>query len=151
MAYFDHDAHYALDGGHAGLECIACHVDQSYAGTPSECADCHGEPELHEGTFGLNCARCHGVAAWAPAQFIQHTFIVENCAEGEVIDCETCHVETYTEYPCYSCHEHEEMESVHQQWEIEAVDDCVGCHPTGPGEDAQLIAAQRSHDEGAGR
>ena len=151
MAYFDHNAVYPQDGGHAGLECSECHVDQTYAGTPSDCASCHPDPELHKGTFGLNCARCHSAVAWAPAQFIQHSFIVDNCPEGEVIDCETCHVETYTEYPCYSCHEHEEMENVHQGWEIEAVDDCIECHPTGPGERAQQIAVDRAAGTGAGQ
>jgi hypothetical protein len=151
MAYFDHNAVYPLDGGHAGLECVACHVDRTYAGTPTDCAACHPEPELHAGTFGLNCMRCHSAVAWAPAQFIQHTFITENCAEGEVIDCETCHVETYTEYPCYSCHELEEMESVHAGHEVESVENCIECHPTGPGDKAQQIAAERALDKDAGR
>lgn len=62
---FDHDAQtdFALDGAHAGLECLSCH--QRAVGTTaavalsSACGSCHRGDDIHSGSFGTDCARCH--------------------------------------------------------------------------------------------
>lgn len=130
MANFEHDAVFALDGAHYDSECEGCHIEHIFAGTPSDCSSCHEDPELHAGIFGFDCARCHSAVAWAPTQFIQHAFIQEHVGDN-VVACEHCHVDTYIEYPCFSCHERDEMWTVHLQWDIEAAENCIDCHPTG--------------------
>jgi hypothetical protein len=49
--------------------------------------------------------------------------------------CATCHTETYAEYTCYGCHEHEpeEMTEEHAKEGISQVEmtACAACHPTG--------------------
>jgi hypothetical protein len=132
MIDFDHDPIYPLDGAHEQVECDACHLDDQYAVTPNTCAGCHAEPELHANLFGTDCARCHTTNAWVPAQLIQHTFALNHDVGTDTIeDCETCHGGTYTEYPCYTCHEKEEMEIVHLKHDIQNIEDCLSCHPTG--------------------
>jgi hypothetical protein len=132
MAGFDHNQVFALDGGHEAVECDTCHEAKVFAGTSSLCGDCHPEPDLHAGIFGMDCTRCHSTTAWAPAELKMHTFVLEH--GGESVDsCETCHAGTYTEYPCYSCHDDAEMQLVHLDDGIIAINNCVECHPTGRG------------------
>lgn len=61
---FDHtdDTDWPLKGRHAkGAECAACHPTRQYDGTPKECsaAGCHARDDVHEGTLGDQCDRCH--------------------------------------------------------------------------------------------
>jgi hypothetical protein len=134
MANFDHALVFALDGAHAPLACEACHAEQQFRGTPAECAGCHAEPEIHAGVFGLECAACHTTEAWQPAALRAHTFPLDHGEEG-MAACATCHTETYAEYTCYGCHEHEpeEMTEEHAKEGISQVEmtACAACHPTG--------------------
>ncbi len=145
MVNLDHELVFVLDGGHAGQDCEACHSDQTFADTTRDCADCHPEPEVHAGSFGQDCARCHATSAWAPAQLQQHAFFL-NHGSDEQLECQACHVETYTAITCYGCHDHEpnEMRALHLAEGIaEAeVEDCARCHPTGQPGEADQIAAQ---------
>lgn len=132
MDNFDHNDIFALDGGHADLDCAECHADYQFLQTTSDCKSCHEEPELHAGLFGLDCARCHTNDAWAPAQLMQHTFLLDHgLAVGEVSTCESCHVGSYVEYTCASCHTDDEMIAAHAGQVIENLNDCISCHPTG--------------------
>jgi hypothetical protein len=141
MTDYQHNLDYPLEGAHSNVDCLACHIDKVYAGTPSECADCHEEPEIHVGIFGLKCERCHVTAAWLPAQLTAHTFLVDHGVDNASSDmnCETCHIDTYTEYPCYSCHDRQEMEDYHNEIEITANENCVDCHPTGREDEADAF------------
>ncbi len=141
MNGFRHENLFPLEGRHAELECLACHVDYQFEGLAAECAACHAEPEIHAGFFGLNCQYCHGVDAWTPAQLQQHSFPIEHGGQGDS-DCATCHVERYNEYTCYGCHAHlpAETEASHLDAAIslEELRNCVECHPSGaPGEAQQ--------------
>lgn len=152
MLAFDHQEIFGLEGAHAEAACEGCHQDHVFAGMTRTCESCHGEPDHHAGQFGTDCARCHSVAAWSPAQLTQHTFNLSHADEDE-IPCATCHVTTYAEHTCYGCHEHD-PESVtayhkeHEVTEIQGVVDaqgavnleaCANCHATGdPDELARL-------------
>ena len=93
-----------------------------FAGTATDCAGCHEDPEIHLGIFGVQCERCHVASAWLPAQLTVHTFLVDHGEQADFADltCETCHENTYTEYPCYSCHDVQEMEDYHTEIDIHA-------------------------------
>lgn len=106
MHGFDHQTRFLLDGKHAELDCQECHVDKSFTGTPQACASCHAEPAIHEGYFGLKCQYCHTSQAWAPARLEIHNFpLTHGNQDGS--NCETCHADSYLEYSCYNCHEHQ--------------------------------------------
>jgi hypothetical protein len=134
MRTFDHQAVFQLDGGHIGVECQTCHSSQRYKDTPSECKDCHAEPEIHLGYFGLQCEYCHDSNGWSPAQLVQHTFPIDHGEEGELA-CETCHSSTYAEYTCFSCHEHTpaEIDDKHKDLNLAPLElsNCTECHLDG--------------------
>jgi hypothetical protein len=137
---FDHDSYFLLEGSHLEADCASCHIDQAFFDTPRQCSGCHEEPEVHAGTFGKDCARCHGQEQWLPALLTQHDFILDHGGE-EILDCHTCHSDNYHEITCYGCHDHtpEDMEEVHSHEEIEEYDDCRSCHPTGASGEARLL------------
>jgi hypothetical protein len=65
---FDHDrrTRFKLDGKHKGLDCRACHKQPmpkkvSLAGT---CVSCHEDEDVHDGSFGRQCERCHVSSSW---------------------------------------------------------------------------------------
>lgn len=60
---FDHDTQteFALDGGHQGIACEACHLHATEGDlrVSSLCHSCHRRDDVHRGRFGHNCERCH--------------------------------------------------------------------------------------------
>jgi len=132
MAYFDHNQVYLLDGKHALAMCIDCHPNQTYTGTVRDCVGCHQEPDIHAGQFGMDCARCHIPSAWTPAHLTQHLFPLNHGAAENLV-CETCHINFYTSYSCYQCHDHtpEQIQTSHIEVDNFAVKGCAACHPTG--------------------
>ncbi|HLF89884.1 MAG TPA: hypothetical protein VI451_13120 [Anaerolineales bacterium] len=136
MHDFDHASFFVLEGRHAEIECAACHVDQKFAGTPSECAQCHAEPAIHAGLFGVQCGNCHSTAAWTPASLKSHTIPLDHGGEG-MIACETCHPTSYVQYTCDACHEPVEMKNKHNKEGIFDITNCVECHPTGLKEEGE--------------
>lgn len=134
MSNFDHASFFPLDGRHAELECEQCHQKKKFVGTISECMQCHAEPEIHAGFFGVQCQYCHTSLAWTPATLRQHTFPLNHGNQGEVA-CQVCHPASYTELTCYGCHDHqpEPIAASHQRARIslEELPKCIYCHSTG--------------------
>ena len=103
----DHDS-YPLTGQHSGLDCLACHADGRYVGTPTTCRACHDLPasDLYPNHFPgqsgqpYACENCHTVDNWQTSAF-DHAGVTE---------CESCHTADLTEthYPdgptCLACH-----------------------------------------------
>ncbi len=133
MMAFEHAAVFVLDGAHTGLNCQDCHAS-GYSDTPSSCVSCHQEPEIHEGFFGQECLNCHSTTAWAPALMTNHSFPINHGGEG-VVECQTCHSQSYTQYTCYSCHEHQPADILEEHLEEgisqDELPNCVRCHPAG--------------------
>jgi hypothetical protein len=134
MHDFDHDLVFKLEGRHSDLSCESCHLNQVFLGTPDECSECHQEPEIHAGYFGLLCENCHSTVAWSPAQLTAHSFPLDH-GEQTLLACDVCHVEKYTEYTCYECHEHQPAEVIEEHLDegisMVEIEHCVDCHPTG--------------------
>ncbi len=137
LSDFEHANFFPLDGSHASLACTDCHPSQQFRGTPTECSQCHPEPEIHAGTFGLKCYYCHSVEAWSPASLQQHGFPLNHGIQEQNPEqpCETCHGANYVEYTCYNCHDHQpaEIEQTHLAGSISKQDlpYCASCHPDG--------------------
>ncbi len=134
MSNFDHANFFVLDGKHAKIDCETCHKNKVFKDTPKVCVQCHAEPAIHAGFFGLKCEYCHSTQAWSPAPLKEHVFPLNHGDKGEVA-CQTCHPAKYAEYTCYGCHDHQpdEIKASHQKAGISAQDlpDCAKCHATG--------------------
>lgn len=131
---FDHSRVFLLEGRHSEIDCTACHINKVFSGTPTECIECHTEPVLHAGLFGLHCQYCHTPQNWAPAHLCIHNFPLEHGNKGQN-ECQVCHLEKYIEYSCYGCHDHQPgpLEASHQKADISPQDlpNCTTCHPAG--------------------
>lgn len=57
---------YPLDGAHVKTDCLKCHANGVYAGTPRDCVACHRD--IHAPTLGKECAACHTTKTWTPAK-----------------------------------------------------------------------------------
>jgi hypothetical protein len=107
-ASFDHNlTPFPLTGAHLSLGCSACHANNVFKGTPTECFSCHAKKDRHNGQFGTDCAACHSTAAWFPAT-INHNltnFPLTGAHVGVV--CTACHANNVfkgTPTDCFACH-----------------------------------------------
>jgi Cytochrome c3 len=134
MRTFDHSAVFPLEAAHSRIACLECHKGGFYHTAQPRCADCHSEPAIHLGFFGLECQECHTSTAWSPAYLREHSFPLNHGEQGQVA-CQTCHTASYTEYTCYGCHDHqpEQIAGEHIEKGVSASDlpNCTKCHPTG--------------------
>ncbi len=116
-------AFFLLEGAHEELECLDCHEEGQYAGTPNLCIDCHIEqmPEAH---YGDDCAGCHSTVSWQEANF-DHALL-------DTSDCQACHLEDSPDRhyagQCSACHNSEDWEQA--DFNHQAIDtrDCQLCH-----------------------
>ena len=100
---FTHTGKFPLDGGHANLTCAKCHDKsgpQSVAvlHAPGQrlvvraCAACHDD--VHEGTFGQDCASCHGtVRPFKLAPLFKHTPDFPLAGGHAGVGCNKCHAD----------------------------------------------------------
>jgi hypothetical protein len=137
-ATFDHSrTAFPLTGQHTTVACTACHANQLFRGTPTNCVACHVEPAFHAGAFSATCNDCHTTAAWLPARFdAPHTFPF-NHGDAGVNSCRTCHVAQVQSYTCYQCHDQAEMAEEHLKEGIADFQSCASCHPTGEKDEAR--------------
>ena len=115
-AKFDHlkFTGYALSGAHATVPCIACHVGNRFAGTPTDCASCHlkdfnatTNPNHVRGGFPTTCASCHTTTAWSPATFDHSKTVFPLTGAHVTVTCNACHIGgnfNNTPTDCASCH-----------------------------------------------
>lgn len=111
-AGFQHDF-FPLTAGHALADCTACHVNDVFAGTPTDCFACHqsdydgtDDPPHAAAGFSTMCQECHTTAGWDGAS-INHSFFP--LVGGHAIsDCTQCHaggVFVGTPTDCVACHQ----------------------------------------------
>jgi hypothetical protein len=137
LSNFDHAKFFPLEGKHATAQCDACHANLIFRGTPSECNQCHKEPEIHAGVFGLKCYYCHTADSWSPSSLQQHNFPINHGVGNQnlQLQCDACHGSNYIDYTCYSCHDHtpDGIARSHATLKLSDQDliTCAKCHPTG--------------------
>jgi class III cytochrome C family protein len=65
---YDHDrrTHFKLEGAHLKAACHACHKQpvKDKLILSSECLSCHKDDDVHTGTYGPLCQRCHVAENW---------------------------------------------------------------------------------------
>lgn len=128
-ASFAHDATDApLRGAHATVACGACHLDgKKWREAKTECADCHGKADPHEGKMGSKCADCHDERTWKSARFDHSRTKFSLEGKHERVACATCHpAERWAGTPkeCVACHT---VQDVHRG---SMGSDCASCHDT---------------------
>lgn len=55
----DKDTKFVLDGAHKSLACNACHRKGAGPKLNQACGSCHGDDDVHRGSYGQACNRCH--------------------------------------------------------------------------------------------
>ncbi len=131
---------FSLDGSHTELRCESCHLtaqkpalypgDQRFLGLSQECAACHEDP--HEGSFGLDCASCHGQSnPFEQVAAFEHTDDFALTGGHSGLSCKDCHDEN-TDFAIAALQENPPQ----------SVRSCIDCHET-PHDDQLLIAVAK--------
>ncbi len=98
-ATFSHPNSFALNGGHSGLNCSACHVGGNFQGLSTDCVACHlsdfqstSNPNHAASGFSTDCTQCHsGTNTWQGATFSHpNSFRLNGGHSG--LNCTACHV-----------------------------------------------------------
>lgn len=112
---FDHDlTRFPLLGLHAVAGCEACHADRTFQRDDRACRACHAGDDVHAGTLGSDCERCHTPNGWMLWQFdhdAQTRFALAGGHAG--IACDGCHRQPMggafqMAQRCVDCHETED-------------------------------------------
>ncbi len=127
-ASFDHSkSAFPLTGAHTTVDCVKCHVNNVFKGTPTDCFACHQKDDHHQGAFGQDCAACHTTSAWLPASFDHSKSAFPLTGAHLNVDCTKCHVNNVfkgTPTACSACHTdppiHKDLFGL----------DCASCHNT---------------------
>ena len=137
LSNFTHEVFFPLVGRHAEINCVDCHKNNVFRDTPGDCWQCHPEPELHLGLFGIECSNCHTAEAWSPARLEQHSFPLNHGLENlnAQTQCAVCHEANFIDYTCYGCHEHQpdeiRIEHLEEGINEQELPNCIECHPNG--------------------
>jgi len=114
-ATFNHSTtRFLLTGAHVSAQCVLCHVNGRYAGTPTNCAGCHladysktTNPNHTAAAFPQDCSLCHATNAWAGAQYNHSTTRFPLTGAHTSLQCIGCHASgQFATLPttCVSCH-----------------------------------------------
>ncbi len=140
-----HDNRFPLIGGHAALECDACHKNAAvgqFQGLSVNCYSCHqvqyqnAVPDHKATGFPPTCQNCHSsVDTWLGAKF-DHAKFTGFALTGvhATLDCAACHVGgRYKGTPanCYGCHA-KDYNATNNPNHVQAgfPRDCATCHST---------------------
>ncbi len=108
---FDHDiTKFPLVGLHSIVPCEECHLDNNYQDTSLKCNSCHKQDDVHKGTLGTNCQRCHNPNGWSIWRF-EHNKESKFKLDGahKKVHCHSCHVTAVSKVKskprnCLNCH-----------------------------------------------
>ena len=122
-------AKFPLTEGHARVACERCHQNDVYKGTPTACGPvCHAD-ELHRGSLGNECLRCHEGGHWAASKFDHDDTRYPLVGHHQDAACDGCHPARRfvpTASRCAECHG---KDDAHRG---QLGDRCERCHsPTG--------------------
>lgn len=100
-------ASFALTGAHAVIQCSLCHLGSgSLLGRGEACGSCHVQDDVHAGSLGSDCGRCHEQQGWIPTTFthVDTGYVLEGV--HRMLDCRSCHRagNYFIGSKCYTCH-----------------------------------------------
>ena len=112
---FDHDlTSFPLVGLHVAVTCEQCHRTRKYRDAGHGCNDCHRSDDVHHGSLGADCAKCHSPNGWRLWEFDhgKQTGFALTGAHGKLA-CEGCHKQPADQVKlnasCLSCHEQDDV------------------------------------------
>jgi hypothetical protein len=142
-ATINHTQFFPLVGLHATAQCVACHVNNVYKGTPRDCYPCHAakyqnttNPNHIAANFPTTCDACHKAtdSSWTQGKFT-HSWFPITSGKHAGNPCSACHTNptNYTVFTCLTCHAKAVTDSHHQGRTGYRYDSaaCYSCHPTG--------------------
>jgi hypothetical protein len=104
---------FPLNGMHKTADCVGCHQNGRYSGTPTDCASCHlaqymntTSPNHAAAGYPTDCEICHGSSAldWQGAKVDHDRFWPLKGAHWG-LDCIRCHARGYNiSNDCINCH-----------------------------------------------
>lgn len=107
---FDHDlTQFPLVGLHVVVPCEQCHITRAYKTASVDCNACHQRDDVHKGSLGKDCARCHSPNGWRIWEFDhgKQTGFALTGAHGKLA-CAGCHKQPANEVKldssCAYCH-----------------------------------------------
>jgi hypothetical protein len=107
---FDHDlTSFPLVGLHVAVPCEQCHLTRAYKGASADCNACHGTNDVHNGSLGTDCARCHSPNGWRIWEFdhAKESGFALTGAHSKLV-CGACHKQPANEVKldssCAYCH-----------------------------------------------
>lgn len=133
---FNHNkTKFPLKGQHNAVSCKKCHPTLVFDQAPITCVACH--TDIHEGTVGKDCGRCHTQNDW----FVKNINQIHKQAGFPLIgehasaDCNRCHTSaslllfTNIRSDCYSCHQSQYEMTVSPNHKTAGLGiDCQRCH-----------------------
>jgi hypothetical protein len=112
---FDHDlTKFPLLGLHVAVSCEQCHTTRKYRDAGLECIACHKKDDVHKGSLGVACAKCHSPNGWRLWEFDhgKETGFALTGAHAKLV-CAGCHKQPADEVKlnptCLSCHEQDDV------------------------------------------
>lgn len=114
---------FPLEGEHAELDCLSCHSDAQYAGTPNLCIDCHLE-EVPDPHFSGDCSTCHSPYSWQQIDFDHNNM--------DASDCQLCHSgeepDDHYQAQCSACHNTVDWKQADFNHQAVDTKGCQFCH-----------------------
>ncbi|MEO1230494.1 MAG: hypothetical protein AAFZ18_16460 [Myxococcota bacterium] len=98
---------FSLTGAHAVVGCQLCHEGVgSLQGRGERCGDCHLGDDIHAGSLGADCGRCHEQEYWLPSRFTHTSVGYVLGGVHRMLDCRSCHQagNYFIGNQCLNCH-----------------------------------------------
>jgi predicted CXXCH cytochrome family protein len=129
------------------VACTACHINNTFAGTPTDCYSCHktdytttNNPNHVAANFPTTCATCHTTTAWTGATFTHSQFPIYSGTHANAwTTCADCHTNAsnFQMFSCITCHTHTQAATDPHHTGVKgyvyAATTCYSCHPNGTG------------------
>ena len=154
----DHMNRFPLLGGHATLECDACHKSAAvgqFVGLATQCFSCHASdfkgatnPNHVAGGFSTTCEQCHGFDNWFNAKFDHSAtgFPLTGAHTVPPRQCVDCHVNNnynITNTTCVSCHLKDFQGATNPNHvQLGFSQNCQSCHTTSAWQPANFDHSQ---------
>jgi len=109
--HFNHDdTKFKLRYSHKKIDCQACHKGILYKEKlKTSCYFCHKTNDVHQGSLGKNCIKCHNQIKWKDKISFDHDLTPYPLLGIHVLtSCENCHQdETFIikNQTCFDCHQ----------------------------------------------
>lgn len=104
---YHESAGFELTGAHTVVACSLCHDGSgNMSGKGERCGSCHVQDDIHAGSFGSDCGRCHEQLGWIPTTFthVDTGYVLEGI--HRMLECRQCHQggNYFIGDQCMNCH-----------------------------------------------